>query len=67
MYSVFEFFMPEKDSTTLAAISLELGIYPDALVECLIRYAAEHPEDVKAWYREKQPAPYYVFQSRNAT
>ena len=67
MYSVFEMDMPEKDSTTLAAVSLELGIYPDAMVECLVRYAAEHPDELKAWYLEKQPAPYYVFQSRNAT
>lgn len=60
MYALFEMDMPEKDSIAIAEASFELGIYPDALVECLVRYAAEHPDELKSWYREKRPVPYYA-------
>ena len=61
MYSIYEMNMPEEHIETLAEMSLELGTYADALVECLVRYAIEHPEETKKWYREKNPKPYYEY------
>ena len=57
MYSLFEMDMPEKDSLALAEASFELGKYPDALLECLVRYVAEHPDELKSWYRKMSTEP----------
>ena len=37
VYSIYEMNMPEEHIEILACMSLELGTYADALVECLIK------------------------------